>query len=128
MATLQEAGEGFVKLRNLKKKMQDKHKEELAPVNEAMAKLEAFMLQELNNQQLQNVKTAGGATVYKSSRTSVKAGDWEAFLNWVKENNAWEFLVRRPAESIVKDYLEEHGALPPGVLSSTEQKVGVRSN
>jgi hypothetical protein len=128
MATLQEASEGYVKLRNLKKKMQERHKEELAPINENMAKLEAFMLDQLNQLQLQNVKTATGETVYKTTRTSVKASDWAAFLDWVKENEAWEFLVRRPAESMVKEYLEEHEALPPGVSSSTEQKVGVRAN
>jgi hypothetical protein len=113
MATLQEAGEGYVKLRNLKKKMQDRHKEELKPINENMEK---------------NVKTAEGVVVYKTSRTNVKAADWDAFLTWVQENEAWEFLTRRPAESMVKEFLEEHQALPPGVTSSTEQKVGVRAN
>ena len=128
MATLQEAGEGYVKLRNLKKKIKARHSEELAPINDNMAKLEAFMLDELNKQNLSNVKTSAGVVVYKSTRTSVKAADWEAFLSWIKENEAWEFLVRRPAESMVKEYLEEHEALPPGVASSTEQTVGVRAN
>lgn len=128
MATLQEAGEGYVKLRNLKKKMQDRHKEELKPINENMEKLEAFMLAELTKQNLSNVKTAEGVVVYKTSRTNVKAADWDAFLTWVQENEAWEFLTRRPAESMVKEFLEEHQALPPGVTSSTEQKVGVRAN
>ena len=126
MPTLKEAGEGYVKLRNQKKEIEKRHKEELAPLNEAMKKLEAFMLAGLNEQGLENFGAAG-ATVYKSTRSNVKTECWEDFFEFVKQNEAWEFLTRKPVASLVKDYLEEYKRLPPGVSISSEVVIGVRA-
>lgn len=125
--TLATAAEGFVKLRNIKKQIAAKHKEELAPVNENMKKLEAFMLDSLGKQGLQNFGTEGGPTVYKSTRSSVKVVDWGLFLEWLMEHEAWDFITRRAAEGPVKEYLEDKGHLPPGLSISTEQTLGVRA-
>lgn len=126
MPTLKDAGEGYVQLRNQKKEIEKGHKEELAPLNEAMKKLEAFILSELNKQGLDSA-AASGATVYKSVRSTVKTVAWDDFFQFVQENEAWEFLTRKPVASMVKDYLEEEGHLPPGVAISSEQVIGVRA-
>lgn len=125
MATLREASEGYIQLRNQKKALAAEHKEQMAPFNEKMKKLEAYMLDKMGQEGLQNIATET-ATVYKSTRSSTKVQDWPIFLQWLQENEAWDFIAHRAADANVKEYLEEKGHLPPGLSISTEQTLGVR--
>ena len=126
MPTIQQVAEGYVTLRNNKRAIEKQHKEELAPLNADMKKLEAFMLNLLNEQGAQNVSTAE-ATVYKSKRVSVKTENWTDFFEFVQANEAWHFLTRSVSKTMVQEYLEEEGKLPPGLSISSEQIIGVRS-
>lgn len=126
MPTIQQVAEGYVTLRNQKREVEKQHKEELAPFNTNLKKMEAFMLDLLNQQGAQNVSTAE-ATVYKSKRVSVKMENWQDFFEFVQANEAWHFLTRSVSKTMVQEYLEEEGALPPGLSISTEQTIGVRS-
>ena len=67
-----------------------------------------------------------GGTVYRNTRSSVKVEDWPVFFEWMQAKDSWEFLAKRAADSIVKEFLEETGHLPPGLSISTEQTLGVR--
>lgn len=126
MPTIQQVAEGYVALRNQKRALEKQHKEELAPLNTDMKKLEAFMLSLLTEQGAQNVSTAE-ATVYKSKRVSVKTENWNDFFEFVQANEAWHFLTRSVSKTMVQEYLEEEGKLPPGLSISTEQIIGVRA-
>lgn len=126
MPTIQQVAEGYVALRNQKRALEKQHKEELAPLNTDMKKLEAFMLNLLTEQGAQNVSTAE-ATVYKSKRVSVKTENWNDFFEFVQANEAWHFLTRSVSKTMVQEYLEEEGKLPPGLSISTEQIIGVRA-
>ena len=123
---MKQVAEGYVTLRNQKRAIEKGHKEELAPLNADMKKMEAFMLDLFNQEGLQNISTAE-ATVYKSKRVSVKMENWEDFFNFVQEHEAWHFLTRSVSKTMVTEYLEEEGKLPPGLSTSTEQVIGVRS-
>ena len=46
--SMHDLASGYVKMRNLKKDLTAKHKEELAPINTNMKKLEAAMLDKMN--------------------------------------------------------------------------------
>lgn len=126
MPTIQQVAEGYVTLRNFKRSLEAKHKEELKPINVDMKKMEAFMLDLLNKQGAQNVSTAE-ATIYKSKRVSVKTENWQDFFEFVQANEAWHFLTKSVSKTMVQEYLEEEGVLPPGLSISTEQILGVRS-
>lgn len=126
MATLQQAAQGYTKLRAEKRALTAKHKEELAPLNENMKKLEAFMLEKMTTEGLQNIAT-DEVTVYKSTRSSTKVVEWPVFLQWLQDNEAWDFIAHRAADANVKEYLEEKGHLPPGLSISTEMTLGVRA-
>lgn len=126
MPTMQEVADGYVTLRNTKKQITDRHKEELAPLNEQMETMEAWMLRELNEMGVDSVSSSN-ATAFKKVRTTVKTTDWDVFLQWVIDNKAYHFLTRKPVESICKEMLEEDGKLPPGVGSSSEVIVQVRA-
>lgn len=126
MPTLKEIAVGYVKLRDQKKVIAARHKDELAPLNDSMKKMEAFILDGFGREGLQNIGIEDGPTVYKSNRSSVKIVDWGIFLAWMLEHEAWDFLAKRAAPDPVKEYLEEEGHLPPGITISTEQTLGVR--
>jgi len=126
MPTIQQVAKGYVTLRNFKRSLEEKHKEELAPIKADMLKMEAFMLNLFSQQGLQNIST-DEATVYKSKRVSVKMENWQDFFEFVQANEAWHFLTRSVSKTMVAEYLEETGELPPGLSTSTEQIIGVRS-
>jgi hypothetical protein len=126
MPTIKETAEGYIKLRNIKNELSKKHKAEMAPINEDMKKIEAGLLNIMNQQGLQNIGTEE-STVYKLKRTSVKVNNWNDCLSFIQDNNAWHFLERRVSKTMVVEYLEEEGVLPPGLSSTTEITIGVRA-
>jgi hypothetical protein len=115
----------YIKLRDAKAAMVSKHKEQLAPLDTAMAKIEAALLQTLNTQGAQSVKTPEG-TVYKTTRTSATAAEWDTFLEWVKANEHWNFLERRVSKAAVEEFRTEFNDIPPGVSVREEVTVNIR--
>ena len=52
--------------------------------------------------------------------------DRDEYLKFVIEKEMWDLLENRVSKTAVRDYLEEHGELPPGVNYVTTQVVRVR--
>lgn len=116
----------YLKLRDKKAELADKHKDEMAPYNEKMTKLENFMLDVLNKASVDSMAFKGVGTMFKKEHTSVTAEEWDATLTWIKENNAWEFLERRVSKTVAQEYAAAHGAYPPGLKVVTSIGVQVR--
>jgi hypothetical protein len=58
--------------------------------------------------------------------SSVKVQDWESLLAFIRDKNMWELLDHRVAKSVVEDYLESTGEIPPGVDIKRETVVRIR--
>jgi hypothetical protein len=102
------------------------HAERMAPYEAAMEKLAGAMHLRLNERGDESVKTEAG-TAYKSTSTSIKVADREAFFNFVRDADAFEMLTAAVAKDAVKAYMEEHqDVLPPGLEQSTFTKVNFR--
>jgi hypothetical protein len=52
--------------------------------------------------------------------------DPEAFMKYVIDNQAFDMLDRKANVTAVKEYVQETGALPPGVNLSSIKTIGVR--
>jgi len=92
--------ETYVKLRDKKKEVQDRHKAELEPFDEGLMKIEAKLLQVMTDSGVE--KIGGGAgTAFTKVNTSVTVGDWEKIVDYVKENEAYDILERRVAKTAV---------------------------
>ena len=115
----------YIAIRDKANEIKNKHKEELAPYNEAMHKLEEHFLKAMQEQDLENLKTDGG-TAYQSVQTSVTVADWDAFRDWVQHESAWHMLDKRANKTAVAEVLEETGELPPGLNIKRSVKVNVR--
>ncbi len=116
---------GYVKLRDEKEDLERKHKEELAPVRERMQKIEAWLQNQLQEQGLTNFKGESG-TAFLQEASSATVADWDATLDFIKKNGAWELLERRVSKTVVQDFIESTGDIPPGVSYKRETVVRIR--
>lgn len=98
-----------------------------AVVTDLKAKRERIdqeLLRRFNEQGVSNVKTNHG-TPYIIERTSCSAEDKDTFMSWVRNTNAWDFLEIRPNKTMVSQYKEEHGDIPPGLNWTAKLTIGV---
>lgn len=116
----------YLKFRQLKEKMADRHKEEMAPINNSMMKLEAFMLDTLNKASVDSMAFKGVGTMFKKTVSSCKVQEWDAILAWIRAHEAWEFLEHRVSKTVVQEYSEANGEIPPGVEVTFDTVVQVR--
>jgi hypothetical protein len=117
--------EKYVQLRDRKKAKEDEHKAELAPFNEALSRLEGYMLEAMNQAGLSSMKSPHG-TAYKSMRTSAKVIDWAVTLPYILENKLYELLEARVSKLAAQAIIEETKLPIPGVETSSEMVVNVR--
>ena len=115
----------YIKVRDLKKELADKHKAEMKPYNDALQQLEHLFHAKMEETGLENLKTDGG-TAYKAVMTTVSVADWDPFLEYVKANEAWYMLDKRANKTAVSEVLEDTGELPPGLNLQRSIKVNVR--
>lgn len=121
---LDEAVEKYIALRDKKDALVRKHKEELKPYNERMDKIEAAILG-LFNKTGQNSARTNHGTPYRSDVLSASVADRDAFLDFVRENEAWHFLENRVTKKAVQEYEQEHGEYPPGIKTSVTTKINI---
>ncbi len=124
-ANIADVVKGYVQLRDDKAKMKKGHTEELAPINEKMGKIEAWLLRDLQSRSVQSQKTVEG-TAFLQKSTSATVKDRDAFLKHVKDNDAWDLIENRAAKSVVEDHLENTGEIVPGVHYTKTIVVRVR--
>jgi hypothetical protein len=103
------------------------HKDELAPLNLKMEKLEAFLQLQLTTLGTTSFAAKGIGTAYLQNTVSVTVEDWDATLSWIKDTGLWEMLERRVSKTVVQEYMEGHEVIPPGVKVRTEVEVRVRT-
>ena len=127
MTTISEAIDGYVKLRNKKNELARKHKDELEPINKKMDTIEAWLKREFDKQGVTQQKSASGSVAFVQGADSCTCTDKEAFLEFVKENEAFELMDVRPSKTVVRAFMEERGEIPPGVKFTQYDVIRVRS-
>lgn len=115
----------YVKARDKKKEIQDRHKQELVLVNEVMDELESTMLKYFETHGINSAATDAG-TAYKSLRESYSVADPVLFREWVQEQGDLSFFESRASKTAVEAYIAETGEIPPGVKYSADMSVGFR--
>jgi hypothetical protein len=126
MANADQLIAAYRKARALKEELADKHKQEMAPYNNMLAKLEAGLLRELANQGLESFKGVNG-TAYKRTFTNVKTSDWDLTLPWVLKNGLTHMLEKKLNKSSVQEYVQANEEVPPGITITEDIVIGVRA-
>lgn len=134
--TLDKVVAHYIALRDKKDAITARHKDELRPVNDAMALLEAFMQKSLDAQNQRSASFAGIGTCFKQKWTSVKVGDWEETLDYIRENDRWDLLTQAVNKTAVIESMSERDPTTgeerlvpcpiPGVSVDSGFKVQVR--
>jgi hypothetical protein len=115
----------YRQLRDMKATIAARHKEELAPYNEALDALELAMLNALTASGQESTRTASG-TAYKSTKSSYTVQDASAFRTWLEVNDRWDLLETRVSKEALESFATEGGTLPPGIGVSSVVTVNVR--
>ncbi len=117
----------YLTLRARKAELEARHKEEIKAITEPMEKIEAALQKIMLEVGVKALPSTAG-TAYLSSLTSVTVDDWDQYLEFVRENEAWEFLEKRANKTSVEQYAAAHAnAAPPGVNLTERIRVNVRA-
>lgn len=123
--TIEQIVSAYIRLRDQKAQLKAEQAKAMAPYDQALEQLEGLALQALNNSGAESMRTTAG-TVYTTMRTSATVADKSAFMDFVKDNSAFDLLDVRANKTAVEDFLSQHQDTPPGVVVRREQTVGFR--
>ena len=116
----------YIELRDQIADMKKEYEAKVKPLNEFMQVIAAKMLGDMNESGQKSLKTDRGTAFIKES-TFVGVSDWEAALNYIRENEAYDLLTKAVNKTAVKEYLEEHEDIPPpGVNITLKNEVQFR--
>jgi hypothetical protein len=115
----------YIALRDKKAEYKAEYDGKVAKVDDLLRKVEGVLLKHFQDTGVESVRTESG-TAYTSTRSSAKVVDWDSFLAFVKESDSWDMLEHRCAKTVVEEYKNENGDLPPGLNWSSEVTVGIR--
>lgn len=115
----------YLELRQQKEDLAERHKAEMAPFNEGMEKIEAWLQAQMNQLGVDNLKVDGVGTAYRSTVTGAKVTDWEKLLALVLESADYDLLVRNVNKTRAQERLAQYGPVD-GVEFTTLHRVNVR--
>ena len=113
-------------IRDHKQDLNRKHDAVIAELDEKLEKLKGVMLDELNTNNGESIRTAAG-TFFRKLEVIPTGRDWDAFYGWIKEHDAFDALERRIKRTFISDYMTNNdGSIPPGVDVFRRYTVEVR--
>jgi len=115
----------YIKLRDFKKAAEDEFKTSMKRTHEAMEKLEAMLLDQLNQTGANSLACDDG-TVYRNMQMSATVENREAFREYVQAHDLWEAMDIRANKTFVKEFMERNGTPLPGIKVTQLATVGVR--
>lgn len=125
MPTPKEVIRAYRRLRDMKSEIEARHKEELGPVREKMAKFEAWLQRHMAETGAESIKTDDG-TAYITKTASVKINDWSTALQYVMDNQLYHMLEQRLSKSQVEEFVEEEQSNFPGTEITYTTNIRVR--
>ena len=99
---------------------------EIEHINKEFSIIEGDLLRQM---QAEGLEKAGGKFASAAIVDSVKPTieDWDLFYNYIKKNDYFHLLERRPSVTGCRELFETKGKIP-GVVPFTIQKVSLRNN
>ena len=117
--------EQYLEVRNKIKALDKEAEARKKPWVDIQNELADWIMNFLEKTGTTGAKTKAG-TCYVSTRYQTSLADPEAFMNFVITSQNFDLLDRKANSTAVKEYVQEHSALPPGCNLSAIKSVGVR--
>lgn len=115
----------YIKLRDQKAAIEAETKERVADLKAKMEKLEAYLKAQMDAQGLTSFKSDYG-TAFLTTTDYANVADWDAVLNFIRANEAYDMLEKRVSKIAVRGYIERFKAVPPGINYGTKLEVNIR--
>lgn len=115
----------YMKLRGQKDAIEKETKQRVATIKEKMEKLEAWIKEQADAQGVTSFKTRSG-TAFLTTTDFATVADWDAMIDFVKENEAYDLLEKRVSKVAVRGYIDQTKAVPPGINYGTRLDVNIR--
>jgi hypothetical protein len=118
--------EAYVATRDEIAALEEAHKAEIRKLQSIQERREAWLHQFLNDSGQESAKTVSG-TAFKKRKEFVSMGDWDQFLQFVQQHQAWELLNRAVNKTAALALMGEERDLSkvPGVKYSTAIEVQI---
>jgi hypothetical protein len=116
----------FIKLRDKIEEIKKAHEEELKPYTEALIKLNATLLELLNENGGDSVTVRGVGTVYRSTKRSASIADGGEFRRFIIGGELWELVDWKANAAQIAEFIKKEKTMPPGVNMSSVITIGVR--
>lgn len=119
--------EAYMKTRADIEQLKAELEAKIQPLKELQERRESWLMEAIKKSGLKNLPTLHG-TAYINKTESITCADWDVFIDWVKQNDAYEFLERRVAKTPVLEIMGEDrtNLPPPGTNYTSILKIGVR--
>lgn len=123
--TLAEKVDAYVQIRDYIEGQEKIVSAALAPYREAMQILQNQLLELMDKEGVDNIKTPNG-TAYRKIADRVVVEDWSQTLRHIIAMEAWELLERRVNPTAAKDHMEVNGEAVPGCKHNRAYVVQIR--
>lgn len=115
----------YMKLRVQKEVIEAEAKDKVATVKEKMLKIEAWLKAKADADGVTSFKTDHG-TAFLTTTDYANVADWDAVLDFIRREEAFDMLEKRISKTAVRAYLEATNEVPPGVTYGTKLDINVR--
>jgi len=114
--TVEQVIEKYIELRDQVDAIEAECAQRTTQAKQQMKLLEAWMQEQINTTGVTSFKTPAG-TAYQDTVTSCKVANFDTFLDFVRQNDAWHMLTRGASKDAVKEFMKEsqEGVPPPGI-------------
>ncbi len=115
----------YIGLRDKKSTIKAAFEAEEKLLNEKLDKIGAWIKEQADAQGVTSFKTKHG-TAFLSTTDFANVADWDAVLNFIQANGAYDMLEKRVSKKAVRAWIDNTKAVPPGINFGTRVDVGVR--
>jgi hypothetical protein len=115
----------YLKLRNKKDAIEAEAKERANELKGKMAKFEAWLKLRADEQGVTSFKTPHG-TAFITTTDFANVADWDAVLEFIRTNDAYDMLEKRVSKTAVRAHIESTREVPAGVNYGTKLEVNIR--
>ena len=107
-------------------KLTQEYENAVAAIKSQQDTIKTAIKDEMQRLGVKSVRTDGG-TITMTVKTRYSTDDWDAFKEFIKENDAIELLEKRISQSNMATFLEDNpGKVPAGLNSFKEYAISVR--
>ncbi len=115
----------YIELRDQKSELRKEYQNNVDNIDTKLKKIESALLKVFEKTG-QNSAKADAGTAFIKERTTDKVIDREAYIKFLKSEDAFDMIESRVNKTALDEYIEEHDDLPPGIARSVERTINVR--